>query len=134
MTSPKGSPGSKKGRTQSYPYKYTEKDNGQTGKRVTRVRLTPKKGAMGYTTITRGVKGASVGRKTTITNKAMTVRPSIGSGVKKGTAMRPVAKKSTSVTSSSAKNKAFEFKMATPRRNSTMEIRRSYPLTKTRRY
>ena len=93
MIGPKGSAGSKKGRTQSYPYKYMEDDDGKTGKRVSRVCLTPKKGVMDYTTITRGVKGASVGRKTTMTNNAMTVRPSIGSGVKKGTAMRPVAKR-----------------------------------------
>ena len=85
-----GRSGSKKGRTQSYPYKYVDKDeNSRLGVRRSFVRLTPKRGAMDYTTYIRGTKGATVGRKLTSAGSdrkptANNVRTSIGSGVKKG--------------------------------------------------
>lgn len=61
-----GRSGSKKGRTQSYPYKYVDKDeDSRLGVRRSFVRLTPKRGAMDYTTYIRGTKGATVGRKVT---------------------------------------------------------------------
>jgi hypothetical protein len=97
----------KKGRTQVYPYKYVDEDEQRDGMtRRTLTRLVAKKGVVDYTTYKKTPKTTTKGdffnkynrsgpgEISKVSKRVKTVRPATGSGVKKGTPMRPVTNRS----------------------------------------